>query len=81
MKDTEKKTNDKWYFKNWVLVVGFLCVGPLTLPLVWFNPRFNQKTKIVISVVIVIITYFLTILMYKSIKVIFSYYEQIFNMM
>lgn len=81
MKDTEKKTNDKWYFKNWVLVVGFLCVGPLILPLAWYNPRFNQKTKIVISVVIVIITYFLTILVYKSIKAIFSYYEQIFEMM
>ncbi len=81
MKDTEKKTNDKWYFKNWVLVVGFLCVGPLILPLVWFNPCFNQKTKIVISIVIVIITYFLTISMYKSIKVILGYYEQIFEMM
>ena len=52
--DTKKQ--GKWYFRAWPLVVSFLCVGPLMLPLVWKNPRFSKKSKIVISIIIIILT-------------------------
>jgi len=65
----------KWYFKTWPLVVSFLCVGPFMLPLVWTNPRFSKKSKIIISVLVVIITIILTKFFVESLKTIGSYYR------
>ena len=74
----EKKEPQKWYFKTSMLVTAFLFVGPLALPLVWINPRFSPKAKIVISVITVILTYYLVILVANSLKSINVYYKTIF---
>ncbi|HUT30120.1 MAG TPA: hypothetical protein VMX13_10040 [Sedimentisphaerales bacterium] len=44
----------KWYFTTSAVVIAILCVGPLALPLVWFNPRYRAVTKIVVTVVVVV---------------------------
>jgi len=46
----------KWYYSTGVLVIALLTVGPLALPLVWLNPRYNIWLKLVISVGIVLLT-------------------------
>jgi len=69
----------KWYFKTSVLIIAILSVGPLALPLVWFNPRYSRATKVIISVLTLIITYYSIILVYKSLKEINSYYQEIFK--
>ncbi len=46
----------KWYFSTHVVVIALLCLGPFALPLVWLNPRWNMPTKIVLTIVVVIIT-------------------------
>ncbi len=71
----DNKDNPKWYFKSWSLVISFLCVGPFMLPLVWTNPRFSKQAKIIISLIIIILTYFLTSLLLDSLKSINSYYQ------
>ena len=73
-----KKSQYKWYFKTYSLVISFLCVGPIALPLLWFNPRFSPKTKIIISVIIIILSYCIGILVANSLKTISSYYKMIF---
>jgi len=73
----DNKDNPKWYFKSWSLVISFLCVGPLMLPLVWTNPRFSKQTKIIISLIIISLTYFLTSLLLGSLKSIDSYYQML----
>ncbi len=74
----EKKEPQKWYFKTSTLVTAFLFIGPLALLLVWLNPRFSQKTKIIISVITVILTYWLVIVVSDSLKAINQYYKAIF---
>ena len=69
----------KWYFRTWPLIASFLCVGPFMLPLVWSNPRFSKKSKIVISIVIIILTYLLLKFFIKSLKSINSYYQLLSN--
>jgi len=71
----DKKPQYKWYFKTSVLVITFLCVGPLALPLVWLNPRFSRTKKAVISLIIMILSYYLGILFMESLKSLGSYYE------
>jgi hypothetical protein len=72
-----KKEPVKWYLKTPFLVTAFLCVGPLALPLLWFNPRFTQQTKIIVSVIVIIGSYFLGIWVSNSINSIGNYYQQI----
>jgi len=76
----EERPKDPWYFKPSVLVVVFLCVGPLVLPLIWINPRFSNKNKVIISLAVVVISYFLGLLLAGSIKNITGYYQQISGM-
>lgn len=68
---------DRWYFKVWALIVGFLCVGPFVLPLVWSNPRFSIKVKVTVSIIIIILTYLLTVAFLNSIKALDNYYQSL----
>ena len=71
---------NKWYFRTYVYVMLFLCIsplGPLALPLVWINPRYSTNKKIIITVISLIIGYFLIVILAKSITSIFNYYQLI----
>jgi hypothetical protein len=67
----------QWYYRTSVLVVAFLCVGPLALPLLWFNPRFRLATKVLASAAVLVATYYSIILMRQSVNNITTYYRQI----
>ena len=67
-----------WYFKTSALVVALLCVGPLALPLLWFNPRFSRKSKVVWSVVIIVLSYYLIASLVDALKTINQYYQEMF---
>ena len=71
----EKK--EKWYFKTSVFVAALLCVGPLALPLLWFNPRFNLKMKIIISAGVIILSYYITVVTANYLKTLADYYRQL----
>lgn len=70
-----KKQQSKWYFKTAFIVSAFVFVGPLALPLVWLTPDYSKNKKIVITIIVVIVTYFLGILVINSLKTIAEYYR------
>jgi integral membrane sensor domain MASE1 len=70
--------HQKWYFKTWSLVASFLCVGPFMLPLVWANPRFNKKSKVIITLLVLLVTYVMTAYLVKSVQNILNYYKLAF---
>ncbi len=69
----------KWYFKTYWLVGAFLCVGPIALPLLWLNPHFGRRKKIIVTSLILVVSYFLIVITVKSVKSISSYYKMIFQ--
>jgi lipopolysaccharide export LptBFGC system permease protein LptF len=73
----ENKEPVKWFYKTSTLVTAFLFVGPLALPLVWVNPRLSRKAKIIISVIVIILTYFVGVLVANSLKSLTEYYKMI----
>jgi len=79
MLNEKKQQPERKHFKTSFLVIAFLCVGPFALPLLWFNPRFSQKTKIIVSVIVIIISYYLISMFMSSITSAGKYYQQIFN--
>jgi len=72
-----EEQREQWYYRMSVLVIALLCVGPLALPLLWFNPRFRLATKILASAAVLVATYCSIILMRQSINNITTYYRQI----
>lgn len=73
----ENDKPEKWYFRTSVLVIALLCVGPLALPLQWFNPRFSLKAKIITSVLVVIATYLIGVLCGYSFKLVSTYLKDL----
>ena len=73
----EESTETKWYFKTYWIVIVFLSVGPLALPMVWFNPRFSRGKKIVITIIIIILSYYLGLLFINSLSSVKDYYRMI----
>ncbi|MEO5971428.1 MAG: hypothetical protein ABIQ95_16000 [Bdellovibrionia bacterium] len=40
----------------WTFLIALAFLGPLALPLLWRNPRFDQRTKVAGSLFIVVFT-------------------------
>ena len=55
----QKKESLPWYFTSSVIIFAVLSVGPLALPLIWFHPAYSRTKKIIVSVIVLIFTYFL----------------------
>lgn len=75
----EKKKKEKWYLKTNVLIITFLCLGPLALPLLWLNPRFSRTTKIVVTIIVLILSYYLGMVTINSLRTISEYYKTMLN--
>jgi hypothetical protein len=69
---------EKWYLRTSVVVIALLSVGPLALPLVWLNSKFKAKNKILITIVVSVLSYFLFIWTKESFKALSNYYQQLF---
>ena len=63
LRDMKKGIGGKWYHRTPTVVISILLIGPLALPLVWFNPRYGIPTKIIVTIVVVAATVALTVLM------------------
>jgi uncharacterized membrane protein YvbJ len=69
--DHPAKSKTKWYYQTHVIIVAILCVGPLALPMIWFNPKLKPVTKAIFTVVVIALTigcYVLMKGMYSSLE-------------
>lgn len=74
----EKKETGKWYFKTSILVITLLSVGPFALPLVWFNPSYSRTKKLIISTIVLILSYFIVKSLMSAMQSLNEYYKMIF---
>ena len=75
------ETSQRWYFRTASLIIGFLIVGPLVLPLLWFNPRYTRRTKWIWTGILLIVSFVLAVVLTESTKAVMSAYEQLFNLL
>ena len=73
---TPPQVKTPWYAKTSILVLAFLTVGPFALPLVWFNPAFSQRKKIILTVIVLVLTYIFSAIFFRAVSSILSYYKQ-----
>jgi uncharacterized membrane protein YvbJ len=53
------KPTTRWYCSTSAIVVGLLGLGPFALPLVWINPKYKIITKIIITIVVIVVSIWL----------------------
>ena len=64
----------RWYHSTAAVVIALLSLGPLALPLVWFNPRYNTIVKASLTIGIIVLTVGLC---YVSARAYANFLEQI----
>ncbi|MBN1794960.1 MAG: zinc ribbon domain-containing protein [Candidatus Omnitrophica bacterium] len=74
-----KETETAWYYKTYWLVIAFLCIGPLALPLLWINPRYSPKKKIIVTVIVLVMSYYLAVASVRAMKMMEEYYSFLFH--
>ena len=65
----------RWYYKTHWLMILFLSVGPLMLPLVWCNPRFDARKKALATAVILFLSWLFIASIVNMFKAISGYYS------
>lgn len=68
-----------WHFRTSFLVVAFCCVGPLVLPLIWWRPNTSRKNKVILTVLILILSWLIYLTLKRSVDVIREYYDLIYG--
>lgn len=64
-----------WYLKTTSIVGAFAVLGPLAIPLVWLRPGLRTSTRIIISLLMLIITVLLVALTGKMLQSMMKYYQ------
>jgi len=64
-----------WYFRTSFIVISLCCVGPLALPLIWWRPKTSLVKKYIITVVVLVITWYLWKVFQRSMVELKQYYD------
>lgn len=70
----------KWYFRGSFIVFAVCCVGPLALPLIWWRPHTSRSWKIVLTVIILVLTWVMVQSTIESIRVLKECYRMLEEM-
>ncbi len=76
LRPSENKEADRpWYFRNVTVITAILCLLAFALPLVWFNPYYSRKNKILITVIVGAVTWGMWFMMAQVTKSLGDYYK------
>ncbi len=66
-----------WYFRTAFIVIAVCSIGPLALPLIWWRPNTKPLWKIGLTVLILVLSWFLFKATLKSFQILKEYYKLI----
>ncbi|HEX9079028.1 MAG TPA: zinc ribbon domain-containing protein [Desulfuromonadaceae bacterium] len=69
------ESDARWYFRKTFIVIALCSVGPLALPLIWFRPNTSLAWKIVLTVVILALSWLLYKMTMSSLQSLLEYYR------
>jgi len=67
----------KWYQTTSSIVIALLFIGPFALPMVWMHPKYKLVTKIVITVIVLLVTIWLSMLFVKVCREAMSLFKEL----
>jgi len=66
-----------WYFRTSFVIIAVGCVGPLALPLIWWRPQTKPAWKIGLTLLILVLSWFLYDAAMDSIRILKDYYKML----
>ena len=79
--DLRKEEQMEWYYRPWVIVLAILFLGPLGLVLLWFRPKTKMSVKVMVSIIVMILTFWMvreTFVVYDKMV---DYYKELDSLM
>ncbi len=79
--DLRKEETMEWYYRPWMIVLAILFFGPLGLVPLWFRPKTKVYVKVLISVVVIALTFWMvreTFIVYDKMA---NYYKELNDLM
>jgi hypothetical protein len=73
--DKPAEASRPWYFRTPMVVMVILGLMALGLPLVWFNPYYSRKVKVVVTIIVLAATYALWVATAQMMSVLQQYYK------
>ena len=73
--DRKHKKDVPLYFGSYFILTVTLIAGPASLPLIWLKPNTSRTTKAVLTVIILIVSWFMIKFTITSINNLKAYYE------
>jgi len=70
----------QWYFRKSSIIIGFLFVGPLVLPLIWWHPQMSWAWKIGLTTGILVLSWYLYLVMVESMHTLNEFYKMLDGM-
>lgn len=67
----------QWYFKKTFIILAICTVGPLALPLIWWRPQTTWLWKLGLTILILLLSWFLFQATMDSIRTFKEYYKLI----
>jgi hypothetical protein len=67
------------YLGTAVIGAALLAAGPFALPLLWLSPRLGKIAKIVITVLVLVLSYYLYVETERLVVLLNHYYKQILS--
>ena len=73
----DEKEKLPWYFRNSTVWIAVLSFGPLALPLIWLHPKMTSSKKMLWTVAVLVVTYFLAVATMDALKKFDEIYQQL----
>ena len=71
----------KWYFRPWTIVAAIICFGPLGLIPLWYRPKTKVHVKVLVSVAVIALTYWMMQFTFDVYKSMMDYYRILGDLM
>ena len=78
---TPPQPKQKWYFRPMPVFLILASIGPFGLPFIWWHPTLKTYWKIVITVGVLLITWFGMVATVESLKVLQENYRELQQML
>jgi hypothetical protein len=75
MRVSASKEKLPWLYRTSTIIIAICCVGPLALPLIWWRPQTPRGWKVVWTIAVIILSWYMVKATMQTVELIKEYYQ------